>query len=149
MPCLLVRNPDDATPVRSVTNPIVIVFDPVAPVLDPELDEPGELDPPDELHAVKAVQATTTRIAHLVLARESRRRIGEPPLLSAVRSGTPLLSGRVLKRYRNPNGNVNEMALVVTEAMPSLARPGLIRAGDPAARAGHSASCLRRAAWAE
>ena len=72
MPSLLVRNPDDATPVRSVTKPIVIVFDPPAAGLDPELDE---LDPPDEPHAARAVQAATARTAH----PESRRRIGDTP----------------------------------------------------------------------
>src|SRR5258706_15974579 len=83
MPSLLVRHRDDATPVRSVTNPIVIVFDPPVAGLDPG---PGELDDPDELHAARAVQAATTRTAHA----ESRRRIGEPPPLSVSCSGTPL-----------------------------------------------------------
>src|SRR5258708_15001660 len=71
MPSLLVRKPDDATPVRSVTKPIVMVFDPPVLWLAPGL---GALDDPDEPHAARAVQAATTRTAHA----ESRRRIGEP-----------------------------------------------------------------------
>src|SRR5258706_11885305 len=86
MPSLLVRKPDDATPVRSVTKPIVIVFDPPVAGLDPGPGELDELDDPDELHAARAVQAATTRTAHA----ESRRRIGEPPPLSVSCSGTPL-----------------------------------------------------------
>jgi hypothetical protein len=59
MPSLLVKKPDDATPVRSVTKPIVIVLDPLVlgPVLEP-------VPFPDELHAVRAVQAATNRTAH-------------------------------------------------------------------------------------
>jgi hypothetical protein len=52
MPSLEVRNPDDATPVRSVRKPIVIVLEPPVAAVGPELDPPDpELDPPDEPHA--------------------------------------------------------------------------------------------------
>jgi hypothetical protein len=57
MPSLLVRKPDDATPVRSVTKPIVIVLLVPGPVVEPV----PEL--PDELHAARAVQAATNRAA--------------------------------------------------------------------------------------
>src|SRR5258708_23444832 len=71
MASLLVRNPDEATPVRSVTKPIVIVFGPLVPACDPELDE---LDPPDEPQAVRAALAARSRTAH----PEIRLRIGKP-----------------------------------------------------------------------
>ncbi len=58
MPSLLVRKPDDATPVRSVTKPIVIVL---VLALGPVLEFVPEL--PDELHAARAVQAATSRAA--------------------------------------------------------------------------------------
>src|SRR5215831_19203765 len=58
MPSLLVRKPDDATPVRSVTKPIVIVL-PLVP--GPVLELVPE---PDELHAARAVHAATNRAAH-------------------------------------------------------------------------------------
>jgi hypothetical protein len=54
----------------------VIVLGPLVLALDPVV---GVLELPDELHAARAVQAATARTAH----RESRRRIGEPPPLSA------------------------------------------------------------------
>src|ERR1700757_1932062 len=69
MPSLLVMNPDDAAPVRSVTKPIVIVFD-AGLALDPGLLDPGL----EALHAARAVQAATTRTAH----PEICLRIGEP-----------------------------------------------------------------------
>src|SRR5258708_4405249 len=69
---LLVRNPDEATPVRSVTKPIVIVFDPLVPPVVPALGP--ELDPPDEPHAVRAALAARSRTAH----PEIRLRIGKP-----------------------------------------------------------------------
>src|SRR5260370_36362216 len=75
MPLTSVVNPDDATPVRSVTTPIVIVFDPLEAGLDPALDPPDE---PDEPHAAKAVPAATSRTAH----PEIRLRIGEPSTTS-------------------------------------------------------------------
>src|SRR5258708_13199939 len=86
MPSLLVRKPDDATPVRSVTKPIVMVFDPPVLWLAPGPGELDELDDPDEPHAARAVQAATTRTAHA----ESRRPIGEPPPLSVSSSAPPL-----------------------------------------------------------
>src|SRR5260370_6651300 len=119
MPSLLVRKPDDATPVRSVTKPIVIVFDPPVLLLDPGL---GELDDPDELHAARAVQAATTRTAHA----ESRRRIGEPPPLWVSCSGTPLPPPGVRR-------NVTETRTVTsmrwTFLLPKLCRssPDLVR----------------------
>src|SRR5215469_17018029 len=75
MPSLLVRKPEDATPVRSVTKPIVIVL----LVFGAGLELMPEL--PDELHAARAVQSATSRTAN----PESLRRIGEPPPLSAGR----------------------------------------------------------------
>jgi hypothetical protein len=111
MPSLLVKKPDDATPVRSVTKPIVIVFDPPGFVPVPDFVP----EPPDEVHAARAVHAATTSTAD----RESRRRIGgPPPLFGQLERHAVGLSGRALKRYRNPNGNVNEMNLPVTERMP-------------------------------
>jgi hypothetical protein len=77
MPSLLVRNPDDADPVKSVTKPIVIDLGPLllcfglglAPVLD-------VLEVPDELHAAMAVHSATARTTH----PENLRPIGEPSL---------------------------------------------------------------------
>src|SRR5260370_24565608 len=115
MPRLLVRNPDDAPPVRSVTNPIVIVFDPPVAGLDPGPGEPGEPDPPDEPHAARAVQAATTRTAH----PESRRRIGDTPsTIGRLQRHAVVPSGCALKPYRNTNCNVKWMDLSVTDAMP-------------------------------
>jgi hypothetical protein len=106
MPSLLVRKPDDATPVRSVTKPIVIVFDPPVAGLDPEPGELGELDDPDEPHAARAVQAATTRTAH----PESRRRIGDTPsTIGRLQRHAVAPFGRALKPYRKMNGNVNGM----------------------------------------
>jgi hypothetical protein len=93
MPSLLVVNPDDADPVRSVRNPIVIDLGPLAcfglglaPVLD-------VLEPPDELHAAMAVHSATARTTH----RGNLRRIGEPPL------GRPVVVAR-----RCPSGRASE-----------------------------------------
>src|SRR5260370_36218994 len=115
MPSLLVRKPDDATPVRSVTKPIVMVFDPPVLWLAPGPGELDELDDPDEPHAARAVQAATTRTAH----PESRRRIGDTPsTIGRLQRHAVVPSGGALKPYRNTNGNVNEMDLSVTDAMP-------------------------------
>src|SRR5258708_34079907 len=86
MPSLLVRKPDDPTPVRSVTKPIVMVFDPPVLWLAPGPGELDELDDPDEPHAARAVQAATTRTTH----PESRRRTDEPHPLSLSCRGTPV-----------------------------------------------------------
>src|SRR5258708_15443091 len=106
MPSLLVRKPDDATPVRSVTKPIVIVFDPPVAGLDPGPGEPGEPDPPDEPHAARAVPAATTRTAHPA----SRRRIGDTPsTIGRLQRHAVFPSGCAPRPYRNTNGNVNGM----------------------------------------
>jgi len=115
MPLTSVRNPDDATPVRSLTTPIVIVFDPAAPPVDPAPD------PPDEPHAVRAAQAAVKQ-AEYELDRSHAQRL---PSVDLVATYGGNYAGGNINEPLNFGTNVHDRQVSIQISLPLLDGGGM------------------------